>query len=269
MSETLVTAQAFIAVIRRDLYIFMSYRTRFLTQVASALFSLTLFYYVSRLVHIQGFGSPDEYYAFVVVGLSLLSLIYSCFMTPGLVRQELVAGTLDRLILSPFGAVRGIIATTLFPLVYSFLLATISLLLACVVFGLRLHWSTVPLSIPVIALALLAFTPFGLLFAALTIVVKQDNVGTSWVIAILSLVGGLYFPVYLLPHWAQVLGRLQPFTPATNLLRHLLVGSPLADSVDVSLLKLAAFAAVLLPTSIFALSAAVRFGQRRGTIIEY
>lgn len=269
MSEMIVAAHAFLAVVRRDLYIFMSYRTRFLTQIASALFSLTLFYYVSRLVHIQGFGSPDKYYAFVVVGLSLLSLIYSCFMTPGLVRQELVAGTLDRLILSPFGAVRSIIAATLFPLVYSFILATISLVLACVVFGLQLHWSTVPLSIPVIVLALLAFTPFGLLFAALTIVVKQDNVGTSWVIAILSLIGGLYFPASLLPHWAQVAGRLQPFTPATNVLRHLLVGSPLADPVSVSLLKLSAFAAVLLPTSIFALSAAVRLGQRRGTIIEY
>jgi ABC-2 type transport system permease protein len=269
MSEMIVSAHAFLAIVRRDVHIFMSYRTRFLTQIASALFSLTLFYYVSRLVHIQGFGSPDQYYAFVVVGLSLLSIIYSCFMTSGLVRQELVAGTMERLILSPFGAVRSIIAATLFPLAYSFVLATVSLALACVVFGLQLHWSTVPLSIPVIALALLAFTPFGLLFAALTIVVKQDNVGTSWVIAILSLIGGLYFPIYLLPHWAQVAGKLQPFTPATNLLRHLLVGSPLTDSIGISLLKLAAFAAVLLPTSIFALSAAVRFGQRRGTIIEY
>ena len=269
MSQLTLSAHAFLALVRRDLYIYMSYRTRFLTQIASVLFSLTLFYYVSRLVHIHGFQAPEKYYAFVVVGLSLLSVIYSCFMTPGLVRQELVAGTLDRLILSPFGAVRSIIATTLFPLLYSFVLGALSLALACLIFGLKLHLSTAPLSIPVIVLALLAFTPFGLLFAALTIVVKQDNVGTSWVIAILSLVGGLYFPVYLLPHWAQLAGKLQPFTPATNVLRHLLVGSPLADPVGVSLLKLAAFAAVLLPTSILALSAAVRLGQRRGTIIEY
>ena len=269
MSEAIVSAHAFLAIVRRDLYVFMSYRTRLLTQVASTLFSLTLFYYVSRLVHVQGFGSPNQYYAFVVVGISILSIIYSCFMTSALVRQELVAGTLERLILSPFGAVRSIIAATLFPLAYSFLLATISLALACVIFSLQLHWSTVPLSIPVIGLALLAFAPFGLLFAALTIVVKQDNVGATWVIAILSLIGGLYFPVSLLPHWAQVAGKLQPFTPATNVLRHLLVSSPLTEPLGMSLLKLAAFAIVLLPTSIFALSAAVRTGQRRGTIIEY
>jgi ABC-2 type transport system permease protein len=269
MSRAIVTVDAFLAVVRRDYHMFMSYRTRFVTQIASALFSLTLFYYVSRLVHIKGFGSPNDYYAFVVVGLSILGLIYACFLTPGLVRQELVAGTLDRLILSPFGVVRSLIAASLFPLAYACVTAVLSLGLACAVFGLKLHWSTVPASIPVIALALLAFTPFGLLFAAVTIVVKQDNVGTSWVIAVLSLVGGLYFPVYLLPQWAQVAGRLQPFTPATNLLRHFLVGSPLADPVGLSLLKLAAFAIVLLPMSIFVLGASVRLGQRRGTIIEY
>jgi ABC-2 type transport system permease protein len=269
MRSVVAASRGFGAVVRRDIYIFVSYRTRFLTQLASALFSLTLFYYVSRLVHVRGFGSPAKYFAFVVVGLSLLSLIYSCFMTPALVRQELVAGTLDRLILSPFGAVRGIVAATLFPLLYSLALATISLALACIVFGLRLHWSTVPLAIPVIPLTLLAFIPFGLMFSALTIVVKQDNIGTTWVIAVLSLIGGLYFPIRLLPHWAQVAGRWQPFTPATNVLRHLLVGGPLTDPIGVSLLKLSAFAAVLLPTSIFALAAALRLGQRRGTIIEY
>lgn len=269
MSEPLINAQAFLAVVRRDIHLFMSYRTRLLAQVASALFSLTLFYYVSRLVHVQGFGSHDHYYAFVVVGLSLLSIIYACFTTPAVVRQELVAGTLDRLILSPFGAVRGLIAATLFPLAYAIVLATISLGLACAVYGMGLHWATVPLAIPVLSLALLAFLPFGLLFAALTIVVKQDNVGTSWVIAILSLIGGLYFPISLLPEWVQVAGRLQPFTPATDVLRHLLVGSPLNDSIGVSLAKLAVFASVLLPASVFLLSTAIRVGQRRGTIIEY
>jgi ABC-2 type transport system permease protein len=269
MSNIALAGHAFLAVLRRDLHIFVSYRTRVVTQIASALFSLTLFYYVSRLVHIQGFGSPDRYYAFVVVGLSILSLIYSCFSAPGLLRQELVAGTLERLVLSPFGAVRSIVAATLFPLAYSLFLAATSLALAWGLFGLQLHWATVPLSIPVMLLAALAFAPFGLLFAALTILVKQDNVGTSWVIAILSLIGGLYFPVTLLPHWAQIAGRLQPFTAATSLLRHLLVASPLSEPAATSLLKLCAFAAVLLPSSLFALRGAVRLGQRRGTIIEY
>lgn len=260
---------AFSAVIRRDLHVYLSYRSRLVSQLLTALFSLTLFYYVSRLVRVSGFGSHGAYFGFVVIGIALVSVIYSCFSIPELVRQELVAGTFDRLLLSPFGAVRGVIAMTLFPVAYSFVVATVTLVLGCLIFGLQLHWPTVPLAIPVMLLALIAFLPFGVLFAALTVVIKQGSVGTSWVIALLSIVGGLYFPVSLLPAWLQTLAKLQPFTAATDILRHLLVNSSLGESPRTALLKLLGFAAVLLPLSIFALTRAISHGQRRGTIIEY
>jgi ABC-2 type transport system permease protein len=268
MNTTLATGNAFLAVMRRDLHVYLSYRTRLVSQVLTALFSLTLFYYVSRLVHIKGLSS-DSYFGFVVVGISLISVLYSCFSIPELVRQELIAGTFDRLLLSPFGAIRSVLAMTLFPMAYSFVLATITLGLGCVVFGLHLHSSTVPLALPVMVLVLFAFLPFGVLFAALTVVIKQGNVGTSWVVAMLSIVGGLYFPVSLLPGWLQTIAKLQPFTAATDLLRHLLVDSSLGETPETALLKLIGFAAVLMPVSIFVLDRAIRFGQRRGTIIEY
>jgi ABC-type multidrug transport system permease subunit len=137
------------------------------------------------------------------------------------------------------------------------------------IFGLELHWPTVPLALPTLVLALLAFLPFGLIFTALTIATKQANVGASWIIALLSIVGGLYFPIALLPGWAQLAAEVQPFTPATELLRHFLVDAPMETSVGVALLKIVGFAEVLVPLSLYALYHAIRFGQRRGTIIEY
>jgi len=263
------TGLGFGAVMRRDLHVYLSYRTRIVSQALTSVFSLTLFYYVSRLVHVSGFPSPASYFGFVVVGIALISVLYSCFSISETVRQELIAGTFERLLLSPFGAVRGVLAMTLFPLLYAFVLAAMTLGIGCAVFGLQLHWSTVPLSVPALALALLSFLPFGLLFAALTIATKQGNVGTSWVIALISIVAGLYFPIALLPGWAQTAAQLQPFTPATELLRHLLVDSPLNTPIATVLAKLVGFAAVLLPASLLALHHAIRVGQRRGTIIEY
>lgn len=269
MNDTITAGHAFLAVMRRDLHVYLSYRTRLVSQLLTALFSLTLFYYISRLVHVTGFNSHDAYFGFVVVGISLIGVLYSSFSIPELLRQELIAGTFDRLLLSPFGAIRSVIAMSLFPMLFSFVLAVFTLTLGCVIFGLQLHWSTVPLAVPVMFLVLLAFLPFGILFASLTVVVKQGSVGTSWVIALLSIIGGLYFPVSLLPSWLQTAAKLQPFTAATDLLRHLLVNSPLGESPETSLLKLVGFAAVLLPGSIFVLARAIGFGQRRGTIIEY
>jgi ABC-2 type transport system permease protein len=269
VSDTITAAYAFAAVLRRDLYVYISYRTRVVSQVLTALFSLTLFYYVSRLVHVNGFSSHSAYFGFVVVGISLIGVLYSSFSIPELLRQELIAGTFDRLLLSPFGAIRSVIAMSLFPMAVSFVLATFTLTLGCVVYGLHLYAPTAPLAIPVMALVLLAFLPFGILFAALTVVVKQGSVGTSWVIALLSIIGGLYFPVSLLPNWLQTAAKLQPFTAATDLLRHLLVNSSLGESPQTALLKLAGFAVVLLPLSVVVLARCIRLGQRRGTIIEY
>jgi ABC-2 type transport system permease protein len=269
MSELHANWLAFVAVMRRDLIVYMTYRTRLASQALTAIFSLTLFYYVSRLVHVSGFASPASYFGFVVVGIALVSVLYSCFSVAELVRQELIAGTFDRLLLSPFGAIRSVVAMTLFPLLYSFVIAALTLAVGAAVFGLQLHWSTVPLAVPAMGLALLAFMPFGLLFAALTIATKQGNVGVSWVIALISIVGGLYFPVTLLPDWAQTSANLQPFTPATQLLRHLLVGSPQTTSTGAAIAKISAFALVLFPLAVYALYQAIRYGQRRGTIIEY
>jgi ABC-2 type transport system permease protein len=272
VSETIsANMHAFLAIMRRDLHVYLSYRTRLVSQLLTAVFSLALFYYVSKWVHIPaaGLSSSSSYFSFVVVGLALVSVMYSCFIVPEFVRQELVAGTFDRLLLSPFGAVRAVVAMTLFPLLLSFALAIWTIALGCVVFGLQLHWSTVPLAVPAMVLALLAFLPFGMLFAALTVVVKQGNVGATWVIALMALTGGVYFPVAVLPQWLQEVSRMQPFTPATGVLRHLLVGSAATASIGPSLLKLAVFAAVLLPLSIVILAGAIRTGQRRGTIIEY
>lgn len=269
MSGPIESAYAFLAVLKRDLLVYLSYRTRVISQLLTAVFSITLFYYVSKLVHISGFKTPSSYFGFVIVGIALIGVIYSCFSIPELVRQELIAGTFDRLLLSPFGAVKSVMAMTLFPLVNAFFVASLTLGVGCVLYGLQLHWSTVPLSIPAMGLALLAFLPFGLLFAALTVVIKQGNVGTTWVIALLTIIGGLYFPIDLLPHWVQTASQLQPFTPATNILRHLLVNSPEVGPLGTSLLKLVGFAAILLPVSLLILAHAIRFGQRRGTIIEY
>ncbi|HEY2054836.1 MAG TPA: ABC transporter permease [Solirubrobacterales bacterium] len=269
MSDAAATLRGFHAVLRRDWVVYVSYRSRLVSQILTSLFSLTLFYYVSRLVHVSGFPSPGAYFGFVIVGIALISVLYSCFGVAETVRQELIAGTFERLLLSPFGPICSVLAMAIFPLLISFALAALTLFFGWAAFGLSLQWATVPLAFPAMMLALLAFLPFGLGFAALTVVMKQGNVGTSWVIALISIVGGLYFPVTLLPGWVQTASEFQPFTPATELLRHLLVGSQQSEAIAVILAKIVLFAAVLLPVSLWALSHSIRIGQRRGTIIEY
>ena len=258
------------ALLRRDVLLFLSYRGRLLTQFLAAFFSIVLFYYISRLVQVSAFKSPDEYFAFAVVGLAIMEVVGSTLsLLPMKIRQELVAGTFERVVVSPFGPVASIVAMTLFPLTMALMMGAVSLIFAGIVFGLPIEWTTVGFAVPAAVLAAAAFAPFALIVTAAVLAFKQAGAATGFIVTGLSLVGGFLFPVSLLPGWIQWASDVQPFTPAVELLRHLIVGTPIGTSVLVEVLKLVFFGAVLAPIGVMALRTAVRFSQRRGTIIEY
>jgi ABC-type polysaccharide/polyol phosphate export permease len=270
MTAALEVLDAGLSVVKRDFKLMASYRLRLATTLLSVFFSLTLFYYISRLVKVPQFGTHDEYYAFALVGLIILQVVNSTLQTPSTtLRQELVAGTFERIVLSPFGPVGGVISMLVFPFLFTLLTASCMLVFASAVFGAEVHWGTAPLAIPVACLSALAFAPFGLMFLAGVLVVKQAIAGATWVVAGISLIAGLYFPASLLPDWIEWATNVQPFTPAVDLMRHLLMGTPLGDPAWLDLLKLIGFAAALMPLAAWLVAAAVRWSRRRGTITEY
>lgn len=268
MSAPTRYAAAIGGVVARDAALYFSYRTAVLTQIFSAVFSVTLFYYMSRLVTVDSF-SPDRYFGYVVIGLVILQAVTGTVaLLPAAVRGELVAGTFERLVLSPFGAVGGVLSMIIFPFMRATVLGLIIVLFSMIVFGLGLQWPDALLALPVAALGALAFTPFSLLFTAAVFAFKQAP-GTGLMLAAISLLAGLYFPVALLPDWIEWTSQVQPFTPAVDLLRHLLIGTEMDGSPWVAVARLSAFALLLLPFSVAAMTAALRFGQRRGTVTEF
>ena len=258
------------AICKRDFLLFVSYRARAFTTLFSLAVSLTLFYSVSRLVNSPRVGSPDDYYAFVVVGLIIFGVLTSALSTTvATMRAELQTGTFERLVLSPFGAVRAVISLLLFPLALSTVTGILSLLFAAGVFGLDVRWSTAALAIPTAIVGAASFAPFGIAMAGLVVLFKQTNAGAAFVITAISLLAGIYFPVELLPDWIEWASEVQPFTPSIDLLRNLIVGTPLEDSALLELAKIAGFALVTGPLAVLWLQAAVRRSRRQGTIIEY
>ena len=258
------------AIVRRDLLVAVSYRTRFLAQLISLFLTLTLFHFISRLVRVASFPTPDSYFAYAVVGLIILQVLTSTLSVPqGSLRQELLAGTFERLLLSPFGVVRSLLATALFPLAYAVVTALAMLMFASLVFGVQLDWAALPLVVPIGFLGALSFAGFGIGFLAISMLTRQGVTGANYLIAGIGLVAGLYFPVSLLPDWLRWAAYVQPFTPAVDLLRHVIVGTPLHDGALGEVLKMAAFAIVMLPLAIGAVSLTLEYSRRRGTVLEY
>jgi ABC-2 type transport system permease protein len=261
--------EAMTGIVRRDAILFASYRTQIVSQLLSPLFAIAIFYYISHLLTVKSFHSPGGYFGFVLVGLVIVEILtLSLGIMPGSVRQELVSGTIERFLVSTHGPVNGILGTMVFPLLNAFLSGVLTLVLATVVFGLPLA-ATSFLAIPVALLGVIAFMPFALFLVAVVMAFKQVAGVSQFIVSGIAIVGGLYFPVALLPGWIRWMSEVQPFTPATDLMRHLLVDTPLVHPAGVELLKLVGFSVVLLPASFMLLRMAIRYGQRTGTIAEY
>lgn len=259
-----------LSVLKRDFLVASSYRIQFVTGLLGGFANIITFYYISRLVRLGDSLSPDQYFAFVVIGILIYTIITATLTTaPMVLRQELVAGTFERLLLAPGSTIASIVALLLYPVLYALLTAVAMVVFAAAVFGVELRWETVPAALPLALLAVLSFVPFGILLQASVVIGKKAPPGTTYVIFGLGLISGLYFPVSLLPAWVRWMSEVQPFTPAVDLLRWSLSGRPLAGSVWFNVAKLTGFAALMVPVALAALAAMLRKSRRRGTILEF
>jgi ABC-type transport system involved in cytochrome c biogenesis permease component len=194
---------AMTAIMRRDAILFVSYRAQLVAQFLGPLFSLVVFYYISKLFTGAEVDSPGGYFGYVVIGLVIVQILtVTLGIMPVTVRQELVSGTIERFLVSAHGPVSGILGTMLFPLLNALFSGVVMLAFATIFFGLPLE-ATAGLAVPVALLGTIAFVPFALFLVALVIAFKQVSSATQFIVTGIAIVGGLYFPVALLPDWIE------------------------------------------------------------------
>ncbi len=259
---------AILATIKRDAQVYVSYRLRFVSQIIGTLFTLTVFFYVSKLIKPHAVGPHGTYYSYVVVGIVILEVLQSALTVASLVRGELMAGNFERLVISPLGPVFGALSLIVFPILSATVFAGVTLAVAAGLFGVPVIVAHI---IPGMFVALLAATSFaaiGLLFISALIAFKS-TLGATWVIAGLSVLGGIYFQTSLLPGWLRWAAYVQPLTPGVDILRHLLVGTATTEPAWLDLVKLGGFTVVLVPIATATLWQAVNISRRRGTLMEY
>lgn len=259
---------ALFAAMKRDAAVFAGYRLRGLMQFATMILTMTMFYYIGKLVRPGVLGPHSQYFAYAVVGIVTLAILTAALNLTQIVRMELLAGTFERIVISPLGPLWGAVSLAAFPILYAIGFAGLTLAFASGIFGFPIRLAGIPPALAVAGLAAMAFACIGLLFVGGLLAFKSAS-GATWVIAALSILGGVYFPIALFPSWLRWVSEVQPFTPAVELLRHLLLGTPSAQTVWLELLKLGAFTAVLMPISGAVLWLAINVSRSRGTILEY
>lgn len=261
------------AVLRRDWRIAVSYRTSFVLELGSIVFFLALFFYLGRLVNDDELAAREslqgDYFAYAAVGIALFRMVsLSLAGFAAKLREEQTTGTFEALMTAPVRPALIVLASSAYDLLRGTLSGLVVLIAAVVIFGLDLEIGAGSLVTAGLAIAgsLGLFAAFGAAVAALIVVLKRATALLGLALTALALLGGVYFPVDVLPAPLEAVAEASPFTWALDVLRASLLGGEVDPA---QLVGLFASVAVLLPLSLAGFAWALGRARRTGTMASY
>ena len=258
----------------RDIRIESSYRLAFLLNFSGILLSAVTFFFISELIgqaaspYLSEFNG--DYFSFVIIGIA-----FSGYFGVGLnsfartLREAQTTGTLEAMIMSPTPVSIIIVGSALWSYVLTTIRVFLYLLIGVVLFTLNLEGANYAAALVTLVLAIIAFASIGIIAAAVIMVVKRGEPLTILFSTFANLVGGIYYPVEVLPEWLQLISRLIPVTYAVRAMRKALLAGAPWSAIWPDLLALLFFIVVLVPLSLFVFRYAVERARREGTLAHY
>jgi ABC-2 type transport system permease protein len=261
------------AFLRRDWTIDLSYRASFALQLLSTLFLLALFFYLSRVIDAAEFSSQTHvsggYFAYAAVGLGLLEIVPAGLGSfARKLRDEQTTGTFETLMATPQSPSMIILASAAYDLLRATVDGMVLILAAVVIFGLDLNMNAASAALAVVTLvgSVGLFASLGVAVAALTVLYQRTTGLLGLVATGLALLGGVYFPIGVMPEPIESVAEVLPFTWALDVLRASLLGG---DVDSAQLFGLWASVVVLLPLALLGFKASIRHARRAGTLAQY
>jgi ABC-2 type transport system permease protein len=259
---------------RRDFAVARSYRAAFLIELAQALLGSASFYFLSRFVQSptleKSLPPGTDYFSFALVGIAFFDYLSIALTTFDSSLQEARQnGTLENLLVTQTSLSVILAGSSLYPFVLMSLRTGIYIAWGAVLFGFPLRAANWPGALLVLGASILAFSGLGILSASYLLVFKRGNPVNWLILGVSSVVGGMMYPVSVLPPWLQYLAWLTPVTYSLKGMRAAILGHASIRELLPSIGALLLFAAVLLPLSFAIFSWALRRTKITGTLTHF
>jgi ABC-2 type transport system permease protein len=273
-----VTPRAFrrtlAALFLRDLSITRSYRAAFAMEIVETLLGVALFYFLSTFVHSEELAEslPQEtnYFAFAVVGIAFFDyLTVSMAAFENSLQEARQNGVLEPLLVSQTPLSLLVLGSAVYPYVLLSLRTVVYLGWAVLIFDFPVanaNWLGAAL---LLGGSILAFAGLGILSASYLMLYKRGNPVRWFFLGVSGVIGGILYPVAVLPEWLQTLARFVPVTYSLEGMRAALLGGAGMAELWPSLRALLLFGAVLLPVSLAVFAWAVRRTKVIGTLTHF
>jgi len=259
---------------RRDFAVARSYRAAFVIEIFQALFGSASFYFLSRFVDgptLQKSLPPGtNYFSFALVGIAFfdyLSVALSTF--DGSLQEARQNGTLENLLVTQTSLPVILAGSSLYPFALMSLHTAIYIGWGALLFGFPLQGANWLGALLVLAASVLAFSGLGILSASYLLIFKRGNPVNWAILGLSTVVGGMMYPISVLPVWLQYVARLTPVTYSLEGMRAAILGHASTRELLPSIGALVLFAAALLPISFAIFSWALRRTKITGTLTHF
>src|SRR5688572_2275581 len=234
-----------------------SYRVSFVLSFVSLLVTIVPVYFVATAL--QPFMAAviaeegREYFGFVLLGTALLALVATSLSSfASSVNGGLASGFFEALLVTPTPLSALLVGQTGYA--FTWALARVILLFAVGAWlGVAVRWLRRPGALLIAVAVVAAHAGLGLLAAALVVSFRTNAMLPQGLVAVSTILGGVYFPTAVLPPVLAPLAEWLPLTPALRALRQsLLLGFPMS-AIAADLGRLVVSAAVCLVVGALAL----------------
>jgi len=259
---------------RRDLAVARSYRAAFLIEIFQALFGSAGFYFLSRFVQsptLQRSLPPGtNYFSFALVGIAFFDYLSVGLSTFDASLQEARQnGTLENLLVTQTSLPVILAGSSLYPFALMSLRTAIYIGWGAILFGFPLQGANWLGALLVLGASVLAFSGLGVLSASYLLIFKRGNPVNWAILGLSSVVGGMMYPISVLPMWLQYVARLIPVTYSLEGMRAAILGHASTRALLPSIAGLLLFAVFLLPISFAIFSWALRRTKITGTLTHF
>ena len=260
------------AVARRDLRKERTYQFRYVMWLFELAFTGIVVFHVGKLITDTPALSAyrGRYFDFAMVGLAMMSVArlgVGTFSANILAEQS--AGTLEILLVSPIRLGVFLAGSFIVPLLLTAVDLALYFGLGIGIVGHGLSGFGLVLAVPLVALTLATFCAFGILGAALGVLVKRGDPVSGPLLQLTSIMSGALFPVSVFPSPIRALARAFPAFYGITGVREALLGGAGVRDVLPEFVVLVCFVAVLLPLSLVAFERALAIARRTGVLASY
>ncbi|KPK96862.1 MAG: hypothetical protein AMJ95_11970 [Omnitrophica WOR_2 bacterium SM23_72] len=262
------------AFLKKDFLTESSYKLAFLFNIFGVFISVLIYFFIDRLFgsriapHLEVFGI--NYFSYVLLGMAFFSYVGAGMGSfASQLHNEQMQGTLEAVLLTPVK-----ISTLLFSMaLWNLIIATLDMVIYIVlgIFVFKIDFSQINLlsGLIILILTITSFSGLGILSASFIMIFKRGN-PLGWVISSLEgLIGGVYFPVSVLPAWLQFVAKFFPITHAIRAMELAVYqGYPLRLlAKEIFLLFL--FSLLLIPAGLIVFKFATKKSRMQGTLLQF